>query len=1605
MRFPPGGSPPTGAHQSRPSQLMAEVLSHLAHSSYRDTECFARSLLWSDVSWELLSVTSADSEFATDADSHLREPILSDTQIISIQDAVEHCARTLHHSLRELIGYKALQAAASNSSVDATTKDTIGRLVGGQIGKFAGGTSWVSTLSSNLDLPAPSLFGRDAVPGTGGFRNDPALGSLIDLALVDAFVAHPQAAGLFRQFPVTTVRLFRPLAFHFGDRVNFAGIHAAITVSTSSRDATTRWLSFDPSAGLNLMDGGSHSLFQQGHPGLPRAGLVQTRKDLLLRQRLSVLQKTNNPGYFFRSSAAHRGGHLSQGDGRASLSSAGRRELEASTAVAGTASDFSATDTDDFDLVLETEEEVIAHLQELEASSAATLSASDLAGLPDSASAVSLLQLIVSVDPAPPTSLPSPAVRQHPDNTARLKILRQRSSCRPSSEVTQFYSLPTFSESKLEVIIDLRARGSLPSPWQDQRFDFVPEVETIQTRFNLQAELYENPPLARHAWRLNRLKLEQSAFRSEAMANVRNDGSSFAVPQPAVSIAAARFCQIQAVHSDGPAAAFGNAAADGTGGADETTSELASDQPSPLASPLPSGVSRSNDPSATCESTGTTPPSHVDFNLCSKPGLPTEPVLSETSPPHVSAPSPVPSGSPAGQEPFSPVQPSSPSALTEPLISCDWGCIPASGPTLPNSESGTTQNFSASNAVPPALPGTPACPSQVIPAPVPDPDLDDDWLLIEDPALVADPLSYADDSLHLCPASQLVSLSDALSAPPGSLPHPDWIQIDPAPGTTSSLVSGPPSSITDSASSRPAGEGAPTAPLPAILEDGQRIAGTVRAILSSSSTANETDPSDQAQVAAPGNTVDPGETSEPYLDAAFMNLFRRIAFMGSSSRPISLGDWSVSTQESQSEDTNLRAANVFGLSYAFGSLRDSSTEDGPSTWEGADIRSLDIPGLVIDSHVPSAVSEQSLSDFSRWTPQLLVEFFDKSLRGVDWIPLSLEEHSWDRSFGYAHYDALGDVAATELRHSMMDSNDPSVLRPSVSSLSASSATSYIYLSLARAVGLHFHQSLLGIFGTNTFSAPHRAPVQIFRPGYRSGIDGYDISAYLLRDAPSSPTGNEMLLPVLRRAFVSAINDDTTLWWKLLENSHLLVSAAHAAAIHFGDVAFDALGEAVLPTTLDESRSKAALRVRVLIQSSLSAGASINDMESRMMDLDSLPDNCDARLSSPCIKDTVSGPSSPSGPRNWFCPSTNQWMRNLRVIATDDWIQRFTSYRTMLRDFGTDLGLSSGSRGLVCKTTTESAIWSLVGDLTSNSEHRRVTVLRRFETLDTAHSVRCLLAERAITVNRSLPPPTAAMLSWRQLVRRVRLQRLVVPALTAGLSHMSPEQLDLACLPPGDLIQASAIRWVSSHSHRDRFNEQAASAFDESFSSLDDSQSSALDASMTEDPSRVLSSISADAADNLLQELSALGVHPEDGAAGPTSIPIPLDLDAASFSSLQRSAIAKATVDAATLLSTVPATTSPDVGIGKRLRTGELPRARHPPAFYWQEHSDWESLVVGTLSPKQLDQVMTSNLTDDSLAFDEEDSGALFKERCSSRHHEWPRPRSLPVWQSDPLRCR
>ena len=117
--------------------------------------------------------------------------------------------------------------------------------------------------------------------------------------------------------------------------------------------------------------------------------------------------------------------------------------------------------------------------------------------------------------------------------------------------------------------------------------------------------------------------------------------------------------------------------------------------------------------------------------------------------------------------------------------------------------------------------------------------------------------------------------------------------------------------------------------------------------------------------------------------------------------------------------------------------------------------------------------------------------------------------------------------------------------------------------------------------------------------------------------------------------------------------------------------------------------------------------------------------------------------------------------------------------------------------------------------------------------------------------------------------------------------------------------------------------------------------------MIEDPVQVVSSISSDAASNLRRELSALSSF---GATDPDSILDPLVIDSATFGSLQRSAIAKATVAAATLLSSAPLPGFPDIGIGKRLRTGELSRARRPPTFYWREHSDWDALVVGALSP-------------------------------------------------------
>ena len=94
-----------------------------------------------------------------------------------------------------------MASAAVSTSTDDTTRDTIEQVAS---------ESWLAALGVNLDRKVPSLCGREAVPGAGGFRNDPALDPLIDLATVDAFVLHPMAAGLIRQFPITALSLFQP---------------------------------------------------------------------------------------------------------------------------------------------------------------------------------------------------------------------------------------------------------------------------------------------------------------------------------------------------------------------------------------------------------------------------------------------------------------------------------------------------------------------------------------------------------------------------------------------------------------------------------------------------------------------------------------------------------------------------------------------------------------------------------------------------------------------------------------------------------------------------------------------------------------------------------------------------------------------------------------------------------------------------------------------------------------------------------------------------------------------------------------------------------------------------------------------------------------------------------------------------------------------------------------------------------------------------------------------------------------------------------------------------------------------------------------------------
>lgn len=292
-------------------------------------------------------------------------------------------------------------------------------------------------------------------------------------------------------------------------------------------------------------------------------------------------------------------------------------------------------------------------------------------------------------------------------------------------------------------------------------------------------------------------------------------------------------------------------------------------------------------------------------------------------------------------------RPSSPNASIERSTSSDWEFIRASGPTLPASES------DAPTVVPPGsgkfVPGAHSTAEFSTKSPPPthdestgdEPDtsgdttrdtsggseraalasesgldIDEDWQLVDDFVLEAAPSTYADDLLHLCPKSQLGSLSDVLSAPA------------PAPTITSgSVLARPPStpSTSYSASSRPAGTVTPAAPLPAISADGQRIAGAVRAILSSSSPSEGAVAADRPQLAEPGNTVEPQGSSEPHLDSTFLELARRLAFWGSSTRSASLDDWSPSLQKAQTEDENLQAANIFGLSYARGSIRDCLT--------------------------------------------------------------------------------------------------------------------------------------------------------------------------------------------------------------------------------------------------------------------------------------------------------------------------------------------------------------------------------------------------------------------------------------------------------------------------------------------------------------------------------------------------------------------------------------------------------------------------------------------------------------------------------------------------------
>ena len=75
----------------------------------------------------------------------------------------------------------------------------------------------------------------------------------------------------------------------------------------------------------------SSSLFIPGHPGQPQASASAILKGLFFRQRVSIINGFDNPGFFFQSGPS---------DGAPSATSAGLREQEAATASSRSAHRF-----------------------------------------------------------------------------------------------------------------------------------------------------------------------------------------------------------------------------------------------------------------------------------------------------------------------------------------------------------------------------------------------------------------------------------------------------------------------------------------------------------------------------------------------------------------------------------------------------------------------------------------------------------------------------------------------------------------------------------------------------------------------------------------------------------------------------------------------------------------------------------------------------------------------------------------------------------------------------------------------------------------------------------------------------------------------------------------------------------------------------------------------------------------------------------------------------------------------------------------------------------------------------------------------------------------